>query len=95
MAWFVYILKCRDGSFYVGMTDDPVRRIVAHNQGKGARYTRGRRPVSLVYWEKLSGRSEAQKREIEIKSFSKSKKQELVTGFLAAWPCCSLLTPDP
>ena len=81
MAWFVYILKCRDGSFYVGMTDDLAGRTAAHNQGKGARYTRGRRPASLVYWEKLRGRSEAGKREIEIKSFSKSKKQEMVTGF--------------
>ncbi|MEW6687134.1 MAG: GIY-YIG nuclease family protein [Candidatus Edwardsbacteria bacterium] len=81
MSWFVYVLRCRDGSLYVGITNDLVGRTIEHNRGKGATFTRGRRPVALVWWEEFASKSEARKREIEIKSWSKSKKEMLVGGF--------------
>lgn len=75
---YVYILKCSDGTFYTGWTTDPKARLNAHNSGSGAKYTRGRRPVSLVYYEELSSRSEALKREAAIKRLPRNKKLELI-----------------
>jgi putative endonuclease len=75
---FVYIVKCSDGTFYTGYTVDIKRRIKEHNSGVGAKYTRGRTPVKLIYKESFSSRSNAQKREYEIKQLSRSEKEELI-----------------
>lgn len=77
-AWFLYILECNDGTFYTGITNDIARRLQQHNDGKGARYTRTRRPVRLLYTETCDNRSRALIRECEIKSLPKNKKGLLV-----------------
>jgi putative endonuclease len=77
-ACYCYILECADGSFYTGWTTDPARREKQHNQGRGARYTRQRRPVKLVYIEEQPDRSTAMRRERAIKSLSREKKQKLI-----------------
>ena len=76
--WFVYILECKDGTLYTGITDDLKSRIAAHDSGKGAKYTKGRGPVKLRYKEALKGRSEASKREGEIKKLSRKDKLILI-----------------
>lgn len=76
---YVYIVECSDSTLYTGYTNDPVRRIEEHNSGDGAKYTRGRGPVKLVYLEEFSGKSEAMKREYEIKQLSRSDKLELIS----------------
>jgi len=76
--WLVYILECRDGTFYTGITGDIRNRVTAHNEGRGAKYTKGRGPVRLLYDEKVQGRSEALKREMEIKKMSRSEKMGLM-----------------
>ncbi|MEW5894940.1 MAG: GIY-YIG nuclease family protein [Candidatus Omnitrophota bacterium] len=76
--WQTYILKCADGTLYVGSTNDLKRRILEHNQGKGAKYTRSRRPVTLVYCEESISQSAAFKREAEIKKWSRAKKLEFL-----------------
>ncbi|NLV16178.1 MAG: GIY-YIG nuclease family protein [Syntrophomonadaceae bacterium] len=73
----VYILRCSDGTLYTGITPDLAERLAKHNQGKGAKYTRGRRPVSLVYSESVPDISLAIKREREIKRMSRSQKLAL------------------
>lgn len=79
--WFVYMLLCRDGSLYTGITNNLQKRILAHNSGKeGARYTKSRRPVKLVYSEQVESRSEASKLEYQIKKLSRAKKNLLITG---------------
>ena len=78
MAYFCYILECCDGSFYTGWTTDPIRRTKTHNSGKGARYTRTRTPVRLVYTEELPDRASAMKRELAIKKMKHSGKQKLI-----------------
>ena len=80
MAYFVYLLECSDHSYYCGYTSDLKKRFAAHSEGKGARYTRSRLPVKLVYSKKFRDRSSAMKRELEIKSFSRKKKQALRYG---------------
>jgi len=76
--WHVYILECRDGSFYTGITTDIERRIKEHNNSPlGARYTRSRRPVKLHYHENVDNRSEALKRELQIKKLSSKNKRSL------------------
>ncbi|HIQ37808.1 MAG TPA: GIY-YIG nuclease family protein [Desulfocapsa sulfexigens] len=83
-SWFVYILRCSDTSLYTGITTDLTQRLHEHNHNdKGAKYTRGRRPVSLVYQEKSVSRSEASKREYRIKKLSKKKKEQMVRDFEA------------
>jgi putative endonuclease len=77
---FCYILECADGTFYTGWTTDLDRRLKAHNAGRGAKYTRLRRPVRLVYSESLPDRSAAQKRELAIKRWPRAKKVALVRG---------------
>jgi putative endonuclease len=72
--WFVYVILCQDGSFYTGSTNDLEKRFLAHQSGKGGRYTRSHKPVKVIYSEKLTNQSEALKREIEIKWWSKKKK---------------------
>lgn len=77
--WFVYILQCSDQTLYTGVTTDPRRRVEEHNSGnKGARYTAARRPVKLVYCEQLDSRSSAQQREHQIKSLTRTQKQQLI-----------------
>ena len=77
MAYYCYILECADGTFYTGWSTDPGRRLKQHNAGHGARYTRSRRPVSLVYTEELPTRAAAMHREIYIKRLSRGKKRSL------------------
>lgn len=77
MNWIVYILKCGDGSLYTGITNNLVKRILAHEQGSGAKYTKGRAPFSIIYKERYQNRSEATKREFEIKNLSRQEKIEL------------------
>ncbi|MDU2064933.1 MAG: GIY-YIG nuclease family protein [Sporomusaceae bacterium] len=78
---YVYMVKCVDGTFYTGWTVNLEQRLQRHNAGKGARYTRARRPVSLIYWEACSDRSEAQKREAAIKKLDRAQKERLVVMF--------------
>lgn len=80
MPWTVYILRCGDGTLYTGVTNDMPRRLAAHNNGKGAKYTRGRGPLALVYSEQHRTRSRAQKREAEIKSLNRAEKIKLAEG---------------
>jgi putative endonuclease len=77
---FVYIVRCTDGSFYTGYARDPEARIRAHNAGRGARYTSGRRPVRLVYSEPFDTLSDALKREYELKQWPRAKKLALVAA---------------
>lgn len=76
---YVYILECRDGSLYTGWTNDLQKRLISHNQGKGAKYTRGRLPVVLKYYEEYSDANEARKRECFIKSLTRQKKLDLIS----------------
>ena len=73
-GWFVYILLCHDNSLYTGITKDLQRRLQEHNDGVGAKYTRGRRPVSLFYWERQPNRASATSRENAIKSLPRPEK---------------------
>ena len=75
---YVYILRCADGTFYTGYTTDPERRTRVHNSGKGAKYTRARLPVELIYTEEFDDKSEAQRREYAIKKMSRAEKEKLV-----------------
>ena len=76
--WMLYILECSDGTFYTGITNDLERRFNQHNVGKAARYTRGRRPVSLRYCERCSTRSQALVREAAIKRLTRAAKHRLM-----------------
>lgn len=76
--WSVYILKCSDNTLYTGITNNLEKRLDAHSQGVGAKYTRCRLPIRLVYVEEQPDRSAASKRELEIKSFSRAKKNQLI-----------------
>lgn len=81
MGYFCYILECADGTFYTGWSTDPERRTRRHNSGQGARYTRARRPVRLVYMESLPDRSTAMKREHVIKRLDRTAKQRLIAQY--------------
>ena len=76
-SWWVYVVRCRDATLYTGITNDPDARLAAHNAGKGARYTRGRHPVSLVHLEAATDRPSAQRREAAIKRLSRPEKEAL------------------
>lgn len=79
MDYFVYILKCKDKTLYIGYTNNLEKRLKAHNESKtGAKYTKGRRPVKLIYSEKFKTLSEALKREAKLKNFTKKEKLELI-----------------
>tara|TARA_B100000427_G_C15469722_1_gene577927 strand:- start:217 stop:456 length:240 start_codon:yes stop_codon:yes gene_type:complete len=78
LTWFVYILECNDHSLYTGITNDIQKRISAHNSGIGAKYTKTRIPVSLVYKESFKTKSESLKREIEIKKLKRIEKLALI-----------------
>jgi len=79
-SWHVYILLCCDGTLYTGITNDLDKRVKAHNEGHGARYTRTRRPVDLVYRETAESRSAATVREAVIKRMSRKRKLEMIAG---------------
>ncbi len=80
MPYFVYLLECRDKSYYCGFTSDIEKRVAAHNAGRGGRYTRSHRPVRLVYFEKKGAMQEAMRRELEIKAIGRKGKQALIGG---------------
>lgn len=75
---YVYVVQCSDGSFYTGYTTDVQRRVAEHNDGEGAKYTRGRRPVTLVHVESFDDQSSAMQREYAIKKWGRSRKERLV-----------------
>ncbi|MFY9284010.1 MAG: GIY-YIG nuclease family protein [Miniphocaeibacter sp.] len=79
MINYVYILECKDGSLYTGWTTDLNKRLETHNKGLGAKYTRGRIPVKLVYYESFNNKGDALKREIKIKKLTRNKKLELIS----------------
>lgn len=78
VSFYVYLLRCADGTLYTGYTDDPVRRTKVHNAGKGAKYTRTRLPVELVYQEACADKSAALRREYEIKQLTRVQKLKLI-----------------
>ena len=77
--WYLYILRCGDGTLYTGITTDVEKRLEQHRTGKGAKYTRGRQPLELVYREKCGDHSTALKREYEIKKMPRDAKMRLIT----------------
>jgi putative endonuclease len=79
-SWHVYIIECNDKKLYVGIAQDVDERVKLHNKGLGCRFTKYRRPVKLIYKEKYNSKSEARKREIEIKSYTKKRKLELINN---------------
>ena len=76
--WYLYILRCGDGTLYTGITTDIQRRLDAHRRGKGAKYTRGRGPLELIYQEECGAHSEALKREAVVKRLSRTEKEQLI-----------------
>jgi predicted GIY-YIG superfamily endonuclease len=76
--WYLYILRCGDGTLYTGITTDVEARLEAHRSGKGAKYTRGRGPLELVYREQCEDHSHALKRELAVKSMTKEEKKKLI-----------------
>lgn len=79
--WYLYILRCRDGSLYTGITTDVEKRLEAHRSGRGAKYTRGRAPLELVYREECGTHSDALKRELAVKALTRVQKQELIGNY--------------
>jgi len=77
-TWTLYIIECRDGTLYTGITTDLEKRIKRHNQGRASKYTRSRKPVVLKYQKALKNESLARKREAEIKSMSRASKLKLI-----------------
>jgi putative endonuclease len=77
-GFFVYMLKCRDGTLYTGWTTDLSKRLAAHNKGTASKYTRPRRPVFVVYSEEWNTKQEAMRREYEIKTWTREKKDRLL-----------------
>ncbi len=86
MYFYVYILRCADGTFYTGYTNDIHKRIDAHNAGKGAKYTRSRRPCKLVWAEAAETKSLAMKREYAIKQLTRKQKQTMLDAQPKNWP---------
>ena len=80
MPAFVYIVECADGTYYTGWTNNVEKRLTAHNNGTGARYTHGRLPVKLVHVEELPDKQMAQRREVAIKRLDRRRKERLITG---------------
>ena len=78
LSWFVYMLRWGEGTLYTGIPDDVQKRLAAHRAGKGAKYTRGRGPLELVYQEELPDKSDALKREYAIKRLRREEKEQLL-----------------
>lgn len=77
---YTYIVRCKDGSLYTGWSNDLEKRIREHNEGRGAKYTKSRRPVALVYYEEYQTKEEAMRREYAIKKLGRREKEKLVAG---------------
>ncbi len=77
---FVYIVRCADGTYYTGWSTDVARRVAAHNAGRGGQYTRAHRPVTLVYQEEVPDRRAAMRREIDIKQYTRARKERLIAA---------------
>ncbi|WP_125768615.1 GIY-YIG nuclease family protein [Companilactobacillus furfuricola] len=84
-GYFVYMLLCADGTFYTGTSNDVYKRVKTHNRGKGAKYTKVRRPVRLLYQERLHDKSEALKREAAIKKLGRKQKEQLLRNHGISW----------
>jgi putative endonuclease len=78
--WFCYMLRCRDGSLYVGMTNDVPIRVEKHNRGLGPEFTKKRRPVELIWSQEFADRFAARKREVELKGWNRKRKLSLIAG---------------
>lgn len=78
MSWCVYMVRCRDNTLYTGSTNDLPRRLAAHNSGRGAKYTKSRRPVTLAYQEPCPDKPAALRREYALKQLSKAEKEALI-----------------
>lgn len=78
--WWVYVLRCKDGTLYTGVTTHPDRRLAQHNAGTASKYTRSRRPVEMVYRERAKGHGAALRRELAIKKLSRAEKDVLVAS---------------
>ena len=78
--YYLYILRCGDGTFYTGITTDVDRRLALHQSGRGAKYTRGRGPLTVVYREECGDKSAALKRELQVKALSREEKLALIEG---------------
>lgn len=89
MEYYVYLVRCADGTLYTGTSNHVERRVAAHNAGRGAKYTRSRLPVELVYIERCQDKSTALKREAEVKGLRRVEKERLVESYLIA-TCRSL-----
>ena len=76
---YTYILKCSDGTYYTGWTNNLEKRVSDHNLGRGAKYTKARRPVELIYYEEFITKEEAMKREYAIKHLTRQKKEQLIS----------------
>jgi len=76
--WFVYILLCSDGSLYTGSSNDPQARFIDHKNGKGGRYTRSHKPTKIIYLEQFESKSEALKKEFQIKDWTRQKKIKIL-----------------
>lgn len=83
--WFTYILECSDKTFYIGTTNDIDKRIEKHNSGNGAKYTRGRGPVKLLYFTAFESRSEACKEEYRLKKLTREEKLALIKAPLSTY----------
>ena len=81
---YTYIVQCSDGTYYTGWTNDLEKRIKSHNAGTGAKYTRHRLPVTLVYYEAFATKQEAMRREYAIKHLSRHQKEHLISNQLSA-----------
>lgn len=90
---YTYIVQCSDGSLYTGWTNDLEKRIKAHNAGKGAKYTKSRRPVVLAYYEEFSTKEEAMHREWEIKRMSRQQKMKMIGSRESASTSGAALSP--
>ena len=77
-SWSVYILRCADGTLYTGIAPDVEKRLQKHNEGKGAKYTKGRRPVELVYYEEYEDKHSAMRRDWEIKQLARKEKEKMI-----------------
>lgn len=75
---YTYIIECNDGTYYTGWTNNLDRRLKAHNDGKGAKYTKTRRPVTLIYYEIFETKEQAMRREYEIKQMNRRQKEKLI-----------------
>lgn len=80
-TWYLYILRCKDNTLYTGITTDVEKRLEAHQSGRGAKYTRGRGPLELVYRETCIDHSAALKREYEVKRLTREQKQKLISAY--------------